>query len=242
MRNTLLYFILLTSIVCNAQINSGIINYSVQKNSTDNSDNLSKDVGFKEFAADIDKKTNDLKFKLVFNKSYGLFSLVDNLPIDEEDFMTKMAIKLLRGDNVYYTDLKGKVYFENKEILNEKFSIQTNFDDIKWTITKDKKSIDNYVCYKATYNRPYIDKDSKIKYSEIIAWFCPKLAFNVGPFEAVGLPGLVLEFHSGQYIFYADKIRLNKEEKVIEKPKSGKIITQEKLDEILKQKFSEIQN
>lgn len=242
MRVLFLYLILSVSFVCNSQINSGIISYSVQKKSIDSSENQSKNIGYKEFANNVDKKTNALKFKLVFNKSYGLFTLEDDLPIDGEDYMTKMAISLLRGNNVYYTDLINKVYYENKEILNESFSIKKNFDDTKWSVTKDSKLIDDYLCYKAVFNRPFLDKKGETRYTEIIAWFCPTLAFNLGPFEAVGLPGLVLEFHSGQYIFFANNILLEKEGKVIEKPKIDKVVTQEELNKIIKRKLSEIKN
>jgi GLPGLI family protein len=236
----LLYFIASLSLICSSQINSGVINYSVQKKIISSAEDKSNNIGFKEFASAIHENASELKFKLVFNTSSSLFRLVDNLPIDKEDFKTKMAIRLLRGNNTYYTDLKQKVYFENTEILNEKFSIKTNYAN--WTITKEVKEIDAYVCYKAIYNRPFIDKNGDTRYTEIIAWFCPKLSFSIGPFEAVGLPGLVLEFHSGQYIFFADSITLKEEHTEIEKPKSGKVITQGDLDKILKQKLYEIKN
>ena len=90
---------------------------------------------------------------------------------------------------LYYKDLQNKLY-ENLRVANKKeFFIKDNLPVINWTITKETKTIEGYLCTKATADRTVVGYPLKV-----IAWFCEKLPISDGPFDYSGLPGFILEF------------------------------------------------
>lgn len=239
MKNLIPYFLLFLGMSLYSQNNSGIVNYKVLKKEV--LSNEIKDKGYKAFSDKIEKSAVELEFILKFNKRYSLFALKEGLVIDENDMMSQFAIKVLRGSNLYFTDRSQSTFFENTSFLDQKFSIKYKFEDFDWVIAKETKKIENYLCYKAYFMRPFFDRNGNKKYSKIIAWFTTEIGYNYGPFEAVGLPGLVLEFHSGKYIFMASNISMKKNMD-INKPSMNKIISKVEFDSIQKEKFLELKN
>ncbi|PQV44591.1 GLPGLI family protein [Jejuia pallidilutea] len=239
MKNLILYFFLFLGASIYSQNNSGIVIYKAIKKET-STDKIS-DKDYKAFSEKLEKSAVQLEFKLQFNKHYSLFALKDGLTIDKNDFNSQMAIMLLRGNNVYFTDKKLNALYENTDFLSQKFSIKYKFEDLDWVITKDTKIIEGYKCYKAYYNRPFYDRNGDKKYGTVLAWFTQDISSSAGPFEAVGLPGLVLEFHSGKYIFIAKEIYLKKDIK-IEKPSMEKTISKAEFDNIQKEKYLDLKN
>jgi len=77
-----------------------------------------------------------------------------------------------------------------------------------WTITNETKEISGYTCIKAT--GIYKDIINSKKSYPIEAWFTPELAYPIGPYQNVGLPGLVVYavFNNFQ-IYKLEKIKFN---------------------------------
>lgn len=90
---------------------------------------------------------------------------------------------------LYYKDLQNKLY-ENVRVADSKeFFIKDKLPVINWTITKETKTIEGYLCTKATADRTVVGYPLKV-----IAWFSEKLPISDGPFDYSGLPGFILEF------------------------------------------------
>lgn len=84
-------------------------------------------------------------------------------------------------------------------------------------------------------------KSEKPKEIEITAWYTLDIPINQGPAEYWGLPGLILEVNAGKTTILCSKIIMNaKEKEVIEPPKKGKEITQEKYDKVSAEKMKEM--
>ena len=67
----------------------------------------------------------------------------------------------------------------------------------------------------------------------VAIWYCPSIPFNFGPKGYTGLPGLILELQVRNITWGATKIELSNENKNIEKPTKGKLITEEEYKKLL---------
>ena len=96
----------------------------------------------------------------------------------------------------YYTDLKSKKNYKLFEIKGAFDNTYFNFSDFEWKITKEKRAIGKYTCYKAVG----VFKSVKIEHfnfnKDLVVWYCPDFPFPFGPEYFVGLPGLVFEAYS----------------------------------------------
>mgnify|MGYP000672256811 CR=1 FL=1 len=73
------------------------------------------------------------------------------------------------------------------------------------------------------------------------AWYTLDIPLSHGPSEYWGLPGLILEINDGDLTILCSKIVLNPEKGVaIEKPKTGKKVTQAEFDAIQEKKTQEM--
>ena len=129
----------------------------------------------------------------------------------------------------------------NKEDIEElvlerkKSTLKTHFKDMNWELTEEKKQISGYDCYKAIGKRYAMSKNYETFETEIIAWYCPEIPIRTGPFEAVGLPGLVLRLDlKGRSVILED-LDLGKEVQV-ENPIKGDVISQKEYDSIYKKR------
>ncbi len=126
-------------------------------------------------------------------------------------------------------------FYTNVEILknnNDSKLLSKKYIPLNWKVTSESTTIDGYLCYKAFFEIPYITRDNRERNKTGYVWFTPSLPFTIGPKEYVGLPGLVIEVHEENIVYYADKINLNSVQKVIF-PK-GKIMPKEEYDKKLK--------
>ena len=96
----------------------------------------------------------------------------------------------------------------------------------------ETKQIGAYLCYKATSEQVVVNSKGTFKHP-IVAWYCPNIPFNFGPKGYSGLPGLILELQIRNITWGVTKIELSKENKIIEKPKKGKLITEEEFKKII---------
>ena len=76
---------------------------------------------------------------------------------------------------------------------------------------------------------------------EVVAWYTPQIPINSGPQDFHGLPGLILEINDGKLTLVCSKIVMNPKELLkIEEPTKGKVVTQEKYDDIMDKKNKEM--
>lgn len=75
----------------------------------------------------------------------------------------------------------------------------------------------------------------------VTAWFTPQIPVKNGPGEYAGLPGLILEMNVDRTTILCSKIVLNpKEADKIEAPDTGKEVSREEYNKIIKEKMDEM--
>lgn len=174
------------------------------------------------------------------NAKYITFSLDYN-----DDSMLFYENKKMNGDNndttfsSAFSGVEGKYYKEKKsnfvlKEVNNKFGrlIIKTVDNINWTVTKETKIIQDYLCYKATAVVSTKNQKGKFKRT-IMAWFCPKIPVSFGPKGYGGLPGLIMEFQDRNIVIGAIKIDFNVNLKKIELTKKGKLITEQEYNKLI---------
>lgn len=219
-----------------SQGNSGEVHYKVSAAASYVDYETSKGPIYNEIKQGILSNLGNLDFLLQFNQTKSEFGLVKNLPLDMEDFHAKITVGLSRGKSKFYADLTKKFLLEQKEFLGEQLIIKTAFEEFNWTLTDEQKKLRDFVCYKAIGERTYQTKELELKKAEMIAWYCPEIPYAFGPFEAVGLPGLVLEFQVGNFIFSANKLKFERGNVEITRPSKGKMVSLEEYNKILGKK------
>ena len=136
--------------------------------------------------------------------------------------------------------------------MGKVFLIKDKLEKQDWVLTTETKNIGRYTCYKATYTREEEDIKISIMNGETkeerttkevttTAWYTPQIPINNGPENYYGLPGLILEVNDGRTTIVCTEISLNaNEEKAIEEPKKGKVVSQAKYDKISEKKSKEL--
>ncbi len=217
------------------QIKSGTVTYKVSKNA----DNIEKrtEKGISNFQRSLFSVGETLKFQLKFNKKESLFNLYEELASDKNDFETEMTVFILRGKNIFYSDLSENILLEQQDFFGETVRLKKGIEELNWKLTTEKKQIGDYTCYKATGTKYGTNKNKEVTETPITLWYCPELPYQFGPFEAVGLPGLVLEYALGDFIWTVEELELSKVEQKIQVPKSGIMATEEELKELMNKKI-----
>lgn len=93
---------------------------------------------------------------------------------------------------------KREIFFF-EEIGANLFLVQDTYEDLKWTITKETKTLQGFLCTKATLN---------FRGRDWVVWFTTDIPLSFGPWKFHGLPGLILEVYdiTNKYTWRAVKI------------------------------------
>ena len=154
--------------------------------------------------------------------------------------------------SVYFKNIKEKRFSNQTEIMGKRFLVKDKLKAYDWELSSETKNIGNYTCYKATFTEEVEDmrmtfdngesKEEKKKEKIITtAWYTLQVPISNGPGNHQGLPGLILEINDGKKTTVCTEIILNPAEKItIKEPEKGKVVSQERYDEIQKQKTDEM--
>lgn len=171
---------------------------------------------------DIDSRRDDEMLLFIGKKnscflSSGYYSFINSLKkintIDGyNEWLMNPQLRPAHTSAFSYRILKsysdGRITFYGRVIPNS-FNYDEYQQDFNWEIHEDIITINEYQCQKATthYGGRYW-----------IAWFCPTLPFNDGPYKFSGLPGLILKMHDAQdhYSFIVSSIEKANEGLMIE--------------------------
>ena len=174
--------------------------------------------------SDEPKILSDIDYVLQFTNTESSFY---NIPKMESDGYRSNSRYIVKSgaSGVFYKNLKTKEKFNTVNLLGKFFLVKNQITKEKWTLTKETKQIDRYLCFKAYYKlvNPRIPNKSVT----IIAWYTIDLPFPFGPLGYDSLPGVVLEVNFLDYAFVDKKISFNKEFEIT-KP-VGKIVTNTEL-------------
>ena len=123
----------------------------------------------------------------------------------------------------YYDNLRNIEISQGRD----KVLIEKKNAKVAWIISTDSKMIGDYLCYKATYQEPYVSRRSGQKnYTNVVAWFAPMLPYGYGPIQFYGLPGLILELQYKNTTYLATNIKVSNASRTIYSPK-GKTVSKE---------------
>jgi GLPGLI family protein len=133
------------------------------------------------------------------------------------------------GGSVIYKNQHDRQIISQEYILDKQFLIAEELNIPAWKIGTEEKTVGNFNCKKATNE------------AGDVAWYCPEIPVNEGPGTCFGLPGLVLELETPSKTIAVQEINLKYDtSKDIKKPESGKKITREEFNSVLKKKMEEM--
>lgn len=183
-----------------------------------------KDVSISERFSGIEDNIRNMKFTLTYINGISVFTSIPKMKADDENFADKMAAILASENEIYYKDKKSSNIIHNIEFSGSKYNIEINKNENSWELKNESKKIGGYDCLKAI---------SYEKGIEVIAWYCPKLPYAIGPKKYTNLPGIILELRRDDLVYLATKINLNfKGNKKINIPE-GKYVSNEEFVEIV---------
>lgn len=177
----------------------------------------------------VEKKRKEaakrLNYYLLIADQTALFEVEDML---QNDKYTTMGLGPF--DGTYYTNFNTHENLWQVDAFGREFLI--TLKKRKWKLTEEEKDILGYTCKKATVNQVMAGSQGKVVFP-VEAWYAPDIPLNFGPLGYNGLPGLILEISVKGEHYYAKRIENNKKLN-IEKPKKGKKIYFEELNEMAK--------
>ena len=173
----------------------------------------------------VEKVAKKITLKLDFNDYKAMYYVDHGLINPKDDLNYTLALTYCNGEKPTYIDKnKGISCYNNYEILMYKENEFLITDSIpKWKLSTETKKINNYTCYKATYEKEY-QFYSDIVLKTITAWYCPEFPYPYGPKGFGGLPGLIFEVQDDKTVIGIESIVLNTNSKEIILPTKGKVI------------------
>ncbi len=234
----IVYLFISVSLFSQESFKSGEVIYNLKVTPESSFENPLKPNKFRDFQKKVNRFSEKLKYTLKFNKKSSLFYLNSDLGLDNQEGFNKLALILNKGDNVFFVDTKKKIMIEEKPFFGESFLVKSSTSDLKWKLINEKKVIGKYTCYKATVQKKNNGPSDKVApFSTYIAWYCPDVPFNYGPFDFNSLPGLILELSIKDRTYIASIIKLKQEVIEIDQPNKGKLVTKEEFESIGKKAF-----
>lgn len=206
-----------------SQINKAV--YSVTIN---NKEDIDKTSPYNSYYKIAQENSNQFTFNLVFSKDSSDFFINDNLEIEYHSFRMVKAFSRYQG---FIRKTKSKTFVE-KEIDNKTYFLEEK-TVCNWTLTTETKKIGSYNCYKATAEKTIKNKIIV----PITAWYCPEIAYQFGPNGYGNLPGLIVELQIDNVIYGLKSINFEDNTIKFKEIDLKKIISQDKYDEIIKEKM-----
>lgn len=169
-----------------------------------------------------------LNFVLEFNSEGSVFYLEDGLGIDDAGyFYAKIHSgyigKVFQNNDFSYIQI-------NNEVGKYRLKKETTTN---WIVTNETKSINGFLCYKAT-GECIVNNGVGIFHHPVIAWYCPKIPNSYGPNGFGKLPGLILELQVKNVLYGVKKVDLNVDKPlVIEKNDKLKIIDELEFNKLI---------
>lgn len=221
MSKFILLFLCCTNVLLAQQTIKGLVEYKVSFYKNISVD-LKKPQELSPKVQSIIKNAEDVNAYLWFTENESLYLLDEKM---ENEVKPGINItKIFAGSsNVYYYNSKTDEKFKQTSTLGEYFRV--NYSSPEWKITKEKKEIAGYICYKAL---------SSEENNQVTAWFAPDLSLPYGPLDYNKLPGLILELRNSKLFFKAEKVELNPLNFQLKRPSKGKKISSEDYKDIAK--------
>jgi len=251
MKCTAILLLLGLSLAClSGQTLSGVATYQSARSVKIKFDNSSMAPDMQEMIQKQIAAAGQKKYLLSFTPQESLFEVAETL--QKEGGFGGMVFMGSSGAGAIYHNGATKELWLSREFFGKKFLIEDTADLPQWQLHKESKQIGQYRCYKASYDK--IDRKLKITRKdgerhdsvfvdtiEVVAWYTPQIPVSHGPGEAFGLPGLILELHSGGTTFVCSQVTLNPAEPVqINKPEQGEVVSRAEFKKITQEKLEQM--
>lgn len=203
------------------------VNYSVipTGGTLENNLDVKKSKNVAPMMVGVDDELKKLNFELLIKGDKSYYHL--NSVLDFNVNASRLA-RAFSGSSEFYQDRIKKEVIKITEFSGETFNVKLK-NDAEWIFTNETKMIIGYKCFKATRNKILRLKKSN---TQVIAWYCPSIAYNFGPKEFGDLPGLIIELTDGRITYLVNKIEFDNSLNLIFKEIKGKIISEEEFDKI----------
>ncbi len=178
--------------------------------------------------------------ELIFNESASIYKNVEkeedeDVDVEADNGRMRMRMMMMNADNQMYRDVETGNKVEKRDFFGKTFLIKDEADKHSWKVTTESKEILGYNCLKA------VIRDSSLVAD---AWFTTEIPVSSGPHKFGGLPGMVLEVSiEGERPLHiiATEVNMGKVAKSdLVEPKKGKVVTQEEMRKIMKEKREEM--
>lgn len=242
----------------NAQDFQGVATYKTQRQVDIKLDSTKMNDEMHQKMIAMMKKQFQKTFTLSFNKEESIYKQEEELDkpnVGMGDGIQIVSIGGGGGSDVLYKNTKEQRFSEQVDTYGKIFLVKDGIEKIDWELGSETKYIGEYQCYKATYSKmvekPRVvfnseneeeeEKEPEMEERTVTAWYTPQIPVNNGPDNYQGLPGLILEVHDGKLTIVCSKIVLNPKDKIdIKEPEKGKVVNQEKYEEIMDKKAKEM--
>lgn len=144
-----------------------------------------------------------------------------------------MRRMMFNNKGIHYGDLKKGKYLDQRLFFDKEFLIKDEPKKLQWKILGEAKQIAGHVCQKAA---------TMIDTVQVVAWFCPTIPVSAGPNGYGQLPGMILEISPDERTtITAETVEFKPmDASDFEQPKSGKVVTKDEYDQIVKEKMDEM--
>jgi GLPGLI family protein len=202
------------------------------------------------------KKQMEREYILTFNSIESSWKQVESLgggPATASSGGMTMIVSSGGADRIMYKNLLDQSFEREEDLMGKEFLIKDVLEPFEWELGTETKKIGNYTAQKATYSKIVDSKQFSTGMTEmevskdtiqVVAWFTPEIQVSQGPENYFGLPGLILEVHSRGRVLICDKIELNPSANPvkIERPKRGKLITQDEFKVLQDESMNQMMN
>jgi len=188
-------------------------------------------------------------FVLNFNKTEAIYKQEEVLsaPTGGNQRRGRFGAMFGGASGKMYKNTATKESVRAIEFFGKSFLVEDPLQNFSWKLVKESKKIGKYNCFKATAmvkeaSSPF-SKDANKEAKDILisVWYTPEIPVSQGPDKYWGLPGLILGVSSEKMQIVCTKIVMNVKERIeIKAPKKGKKISEEKFQEIVKEKTAEM--
>lgn len=195
------------------------------------------------------------EYELKFNRNESNWVEIESLggkPTSASSNGMEMVMMTGNGNALLYKNIGIQQYEKSTEIMGKRFIIKDSLEKYNWKLVNEFKQIGEYKCQKAVYEKVVEARSFSTGMEEMetvmdttttTAWFTMDIPVSNGPLDFYGLPGLILELKTGKRIMICTKIELNPEKGIkIERPKKGKVVTEEEYRKVEEEKLKEMMN
>lgn len=227
MKITLLYalIIALVSLKSYGQSNQSTLKLTYTQEVHANKNKTDSPEYAKTFVKKIMKEVESRVYRLdIEGDKASFYKQNDGMTIGDNVYK-KMAKKLSAFSDYVYTDLENEEQLLKENVVGKLFIIKEQPYQYDWKLLDSTKTLKGYSVRKASTSA--FNKDNEPV--KVVAWYCPDIAFQFGPSEFGGLPGLILNLRMGNTEVTVDEIDFNPEKIKISEPKKGERISKKEL-------------